>query len=267
MGNFTNKSRYTVQDLLEIVALLRDKDNGCPWDKEQTHQSIKNNFIEETYEVVDAIDTHDDKALCEELGDVLLQVAFHAQMAGEENRFCFDDVSDGICKKLIYRHPHIFGQITANTTEEVLTNWEALKEKEKHIESAAQNLNAVPRALPALIRSRKVQKRAAAYGFTYPDVQGALADLESEITELKEAITENTNVAEELGDVLFSVANVSRFVKVEAEEALAASTDKFTARVATAEILAEENGQALKQLNAQQLDDLWKQAKKVSTKK
>ncbi len=172
MNGLTQKERYNMEDLLEIVALLRDPENGCPWDKVQTHTSIRKNFIEETYEVADAIDLADASLLCEELGDVLLQVALHTRMEEEQGAFTFGDVCTGICKKLIYRHPHIFGDAGAQTPDEALQNWEALKRREKHREGAGDDLDSVPAALPALMRSRKVAKRAADHGFTYPDAQG-----------------------------------------------------------------------------------------------
>ena len=222
MNGLTQKERYNMEDLLEIVALLRDPENGCPWDKVQTHTSIRKNFIEETYEVADAIDLADASLLCEELGDVLLQVALHTRMEEEQGAFTFGDVCTGICKKLIYRHPHIFGDAGAQTPDEALQNWEALKRREKHREGAGDDLDSVPAALPALMRSRKVAKRAADHGFTYPDAQAAIADLEQELTELKQAVAQGSADAqqEELGDVLFSAANVSRFLDCDAEEAL-----------------------------------------------
>lgn len=252
-----------MQDLADIVALLRDPAKGCPWDKVQTHQSIRQNFLEETYEVADAIDLADSHLLCEELGDVLLQVALHTQMEAEQNSFTLEDVTTGICKKLILRHPHIFGDVKADDSETVLKNWEAIKRQEKGRTTAAENLDSVPSALPALMRSRKVQKRAADYGFNYADVSGAMADLDSEVDELKAAIAaaDSENIAEELGDVLFSVVNVSRFVKVEPEEALGRATAKFVRRFKAVEALCAAAGKELEGLSAEELDKLWKQAK------
>lgn len=257
------KERYTMQDLLDIVARLRDPETGCPWDKVQTHASIRTNFLEETYEVADAIDLSDAHLLCEELGDVLLQVALHTQMEAEQNTFSFEDVTTGICKKLILRHPHIFGSVQADTPEAVLQNWETIKRKEKHRDTAGDNLDSVPAALPALMRSRKVQKRAADYGFQYPDTDAAMADLDSEIAELKAALAagDKENAWEELGDVLFSAVNVSRFAGCDAEEALTQSTNKFVARFKYVEQAANEAKKELSGLSAQELDKLWKQAK------
>lgn len=262
-ASFAYKDVYTLQDLLDIVALLRDPEHGCPWDKVQTHESIRKNFLEETYEVADAIDLNDSHLLCEELGDILLQVALHTQMETEEKHFSFTDVTTGICKKLILRHPHIFGDVKADTPEAVLNNWEAIKRVEKSRERASDNLDSVPAALPALMRSRKVQKRAADYGFNYDGTDAALRDMDSEVAELKEALTENdaAHIEEELGDVLFSVVNVSRFAHVDAEEALTRSTQKFVRRFKRVEELAAADGKELQELSPQELDKLWKQAK------
>ncbi len=257
------KQQYSMQDLLDIVELLRDPEKGCPWDKAQTHHTIRGNFIEETYEVADAIDLNDSYLLCEELGDVLLQVALHTQMENEIGNFSFNDVTSGICKKLITRHPHVFGSVNAKTSGEVLQNWETIKKAEKNRNSAAQDLDSVPASLPALMRSYKVQKKAANYGFCYKSVTDALTDLESEIAELKAAIacSDEQNISEEIGDVLFSCVNVSRFLKVDAELALNVSTQKFTDRLKAVEVLANKKGKELNDLTLDELDELYKQAK------
>ena len=184
---FTPKERYDAQDLIRIVAQLRAP-QGCPWDREQTHASIRMNFIEETYEAVDAIDQNDAHLLCEELGDVLLQVALHSQMEAEKGTFSFDDVCDGICKKLIYRHPHVFGESSAATTGQALANWEALKNAEKGRATAKDRLESVPRSFPALMRAAKLQKRAGAYGFAYQKPEDALNDVKDEMAELEQAL-------------------------------------------------------------------------------
>lgn len=260
MIEFEQKERYTAADLIRIVALLRAP-GGCPWDREQTHRSIRMNFIEETYEAVEAIDLADPELLCEELGDVLLQVALHCQMEAEAGRFTFDDACDGICKKLIYRHPHVFGDTIAATTGEVLQNWNALKNKEKGRDTAKADLESVPACLPALMRAAKVQKRAAGYGFAYPDIDAALADLESEIAELRAALASGENLPGEAGDVLFSAVNVARMAKVDAEEALGKATARFTARVAACEAQAAAEGQPLKGTSPDALDRYWRAAK------
>ena len=214
MVDFTQKAQYTVEDLRRIVALLRAP-GGCPWDGAQTHESIRRNFIEEAYEVAEAIDEQSPAHLKEELGDVLLQVVFHASLEEDAGRFDLDDVADGICKKLIFRHPHVFGEVSVSGTGEVLSNWEELKRKEKGQATNTDALEAVARSLPALWRAEKVQKKAKKAGFDWPDVSGALDKLSEELEELKTAVAEGTNVEEELGDLLFSAVNVSRFVKVD----------------------------------------------------
>lgn len=257
---FAQKQRYDIQDLVEIVHILRSP-GGCPWDREQTHASIRQNLIEETYEVAEAIDLADDHLLCEELGDLLLQIALHAEMEAETGRFTFDDVCDGICKKLIYRHPHVFGEGQDLSTRQVLKNWEALKNTEKGRETAADRLDSVPQSLPATMRAAKVQKRAGDFGFTYPNAEAALLDLESEVRELREAIAQGSGQAGEAGDVLFSAVNVARLVKCDAELALTQSTNKFAARVKAVEAMAQTSGKTLEGLDAETLDAYWKQAK------
>ncbi|MEG1870115.1 MAG: nucleoside triphosphate pyrophosphohydrolase [Oscillospiraceae bacterium] len=261
--DFQLKELYNIDDLLKIVALLRSE-NGCPWDKEQTHESIKNNLLEETYEAYEAIVLNDTKLLKEELGDVLLQVVFHAQIENEAGAFDFDGICNDICIKLVERHPHVFGDVTAETTDKVLENWEAIKKKQKNQTTATQTLQAVPTVFPALMKAQKVQKRAAKAGFDYPDTTRALNDLESEIQELKEAIEsgEKVDMLDELGDVFFSAVNVARFIDVDAEQALTESTKKFITRFEKVEILADADGIDMKKSSIEQLDELWKQAKK-----
>lgn len=258
--DFVRKGKYNINDLIEIVRILREPD-GCPWDREQTHQSIRKNLIEETYEVADAIDLNDSDLLCEELGDLLLQIALHTRMEQEAGRFNFDDVCDGICKKLIHRHPHVFGNLGDLETRQVLENWEKLKNQEKGRNSLADRLDSVPNSLPGLMRSGKVQKRAADYGFSYENTIHALIDLESEVKELRSALEAGNSgeIEHELGDVLFSAVNVSRMAGHDAEEALSKTTDRFVNRVKCADGLAQ--GKDLTALSAQQLDSLWKEAK------
>lgn len=260
---FRRKERYTAQDLVRIVALLRDPADGCPWDKEQTHQSIRSNFIEETYEVLEAIDLADAHLLEEELGDVLLQVALHCQMEAEKDVFDFDAVCDGICKKLIYRHPHVFGDTVAETTDQVLSNWEALKNAEKARTTAKSRLESVPAAFPALMRAAKVQKRAGAYGFAYPDAAAALADLESELAELKAAMASGEGVEWELGDVLFAAVNLGRMLGQDSEQALSRATARFQNRVIACEAQAQAEGRALEDASPAELDRYWKAAKQT----
>lgn len=262
MTDFEFKDSYDVRDLVEIMRILRAP-GGCPWDAEQTHESIKKNLIEETYEVIEAINKNDKELLCEELGDLLMQVVFHAQMERESGEFDFDAVSDGVCKKLIERHPHVFGEVSISGVDDVLTNWDAIKRKSKGQKSTTESMLSVPRELPALMRATKLQKKAADVGFDWDDVSGALDKLEEEISELRQAIDnkDSANISEELGDVLFSAVNVSRFVKADAEEALTASSDKFLSRFTEVEKLAKERNIDMKSAGIDELDKLWDEAK------
>ncbi len=263
--DFEKKEHYHMGDLLEIVKVLRSE-NGCPWDREQTHESVRQNFIEEVYEVCEAIDRSDDELMKEELGDVLFQVVFHAQMCEEDGKFTFDDVADGICKKMIVRHPHIFSDVVANTSEDVLKNWDAIKQKQKG-QSAADTLVSVPATLPALMRSQKIGQRAARAKFDYTGSLQALSDLESEIAELKAAIQDGTpaDVEEELGDVLFSAVNVSRHCGVDAEYALTQSCEKFIRRFARMQEIAQQKGEEISRLSMETLNAYWAQAKAKET--
>ena len=263
MVDFQYKDTYGVKDLVDIVRILRAP-GGCPWDAEQTHQSIRRNFLEEAYEAAEAIDEGSPEHLKEELGDVLLQVVMHARMEEEAGRFNLDGVADGICKKLIYRHPHVFGDVSVSGTGEVLSNWEALKRKEKGQATNTDALEAVARALPALWRAEKVQKKARKAGFDWPDVSGALDKLTEELSELKEAVANGGNVAEELGDLLFSAVNAARFLKVDPEDALNGATDKFIGRFRRVEAGAAGQGKAMEDMSLAELDQLWDRAKETT---
>ena len=256
------KDRYDISDLRQIVALLRSE-NGCPWDRVQTHQSIRRDFIEETYEAVEAIDKQDPVLLQEELGDVLLQVVFHAQIEEEAGRFSLDDVVSDICEKMVVRHPHVFGELTVDSTGEVLKNWEAIKNRLKGTASYTETLELVPKVYPALIRAQKLTKRAAHAGFCYPDTASARADLQRELEELDEAIAEGdrAHMEEEMGDLLFSCANLCRHLGLDGEFSLTQSCEKFITRFAQVEKLAAKQGKQLDQLDAAQLTALWQQAK------
>ena len=262
MIDFEYKDSYGVKDLEEIVRILRAP-GGCPWDAEQTHESIRRNFLEEAYEAVEAIDEKSPDHLKEELGDVLLQVCLHARMEEEKGGFDLDGVADGICKKLIYRHPHVFGDVKVSGTGEVLSNWEDLKRTEKHQETHTDALCAVARSLPALWRAEKVQKKAKKAGFDWPDIQGAVDKLYEELGEFKAAVAEGSNIEEELGDLLFSAVNAARFVHVDPEEALGRATDKFIARFKTVEALAAQTGRPMEDMELAELDKLWEQAKNL----
>ena len=259
---FQRKTKYSMSDLLQIMRILRAPD-GCPWDREQTHESIRKNFIEETYEVAEAIDNRDAGLLKEELGDVLLQVVFHAQIEDELGAFTFEDVADGVCKKLIERHPHIFGDTRADTPQEVLRNWEDIKQKQKGAKNQSEALLNVPKTLPSLMRSEKIQQRAAKAGFDYPAVDGACSDMKSEAAELWQAIQKGggAEAGEELGDLLFSVVNVARFIKVDAENALEKACDKFIRRFSKVEEMAKERGIDMQSAGIESLDSLWAEVK------
>ena len=262
MVNWSMKKTYTCQDLMEIVRVLRHP-GGCPWDQEQTHQSIRRNFLEEVYEAAEAIDNGDTDGLKEELGDVLLQVFFHTSIEEDAGRFNLDDVADGVCRKLIYRHPHVFGEVNVRSTEEVLSNWEELKRKEKHQDTQADAVDAVARTLPALWRAEKMKKKAAKAGFDWREASSALDKLSEEVNELKAAVlNEEGNPAEELGDVLLAAASMGPLLSVDPEEALHAACDKFSARFRKTEELASLHGQKMDELSERELVALWKEAKK-----
>lgn len=265
--NFQFKENYDINDLVDIVEILRSPD-GCPWDREQDHKTIRRDFLEETYEVIEAINKDDKDLLLEELGDVLLQVIFHTQIEREKGTFELSDVADGICKKMIERHPHVFGDVNAETSEQVLDNWDVIKKRTKQQKSQTESMLSIPREFPALMRADKVQKKAAKVGFDWDSVDGAFDKVSEELAELKNAIeTENTeNIYEEFGDLLFSVVNVSRFIKVDSEEALTNATDKFIDRFSKVEEMAKERGLDMKETELSELDKLWDLAKQVSKK-
>lgn len=260
MIDYGNKQSYDCNDLIEIVRILRAP-GGCPWDAEQTHQSIRRGFLEEAYEVAEAIDENSPEHLKEELGDVLLQVVFHAAIAREDGWFDLDDVADGICRKLIYRHPHVFGDVSVHSTGEVLANWEELKRKEKGQASHADALDSVARSLPALWRAEKVQKKAAKCGFDWSDVSGAMDKLSEETAELTAALAGDGDAAEELGDLLFAAVNAARFLKLDPEDCLNAATDKFSARFRKVERAAAAQGRRLDDMTLAEMDALWDQIK------
>lgn len=258
--SFTIKDNYGFYDLVSIMKLLRRPD-GCPWDKEQTHKSIRNAFVEETYEAVDAIDNGDMTALREELGDVLMQVVFHSQIAVEDGDFDIDGVCDEVCKKLVYRHPHIFGDTSVSGSAEVLENWDKLKKAEKNQNTFTDTLKSVPRSFPALMRAQKTGKRAAKSGFDWDDVNGALDKAEEELSELRTAISDKSNYEEELGDLLFALTNVARFLHVDSEEALGKATDKFISRFEKTENAVLGSGKRMEELSQSELDDIWNRIK------
>ena len=258
MVDFQYMERYDIQDLRRIMALLRAP-GGCPWDREQTHESIRRNMLEEAYEVVEAIDEKDPEHLKEELGDVLLQVVFHAQMAREEGLFTFDDVVDGVAQKMVFRHPHVFGQAHADDCAQALDTWDAQKREEKDQRTASDTLKAVARSLPALIRAEKIQSKAAKAGFDWPDPAPALDKLAEEADELRRAAQGDGDPEEELGDLLFAAVKAGRFLGLDSEQALPRACDKFIRRFQAVEERA--GGRPLGELPLEELEALWAQAK------
>ena len=261
---FVLKDKYNMDDLVAIIKVLRAP-GGCPWDREQTHESIKKNFIEETYEVVEAINKQSPDMLREELGDVLLQIVLHSEMESENGNFTFDDVANDIVQKLVVRHPHVFGEVVANNTAEALNSWDAVKLKTKGQKNQTESMLSVPRELPALMRAQKIQHKAAKIGFDWDDVDGAVDKLYEEIDELKTAMEQGKrlDIEDEFGDVLFSCVNIARFIDVDSEEALTASTDKFMSRFSLVEQMASEQGIDMKSSSIEELDRLWDKAKKI----
>ncbi len=264
MVEYQQKSHYSIGDLIDIVRLLRSE-GGCPWDREQTHSSIRNDFLEETCEVIEAIDLEDTDLLREELGDVLLQVVFHCRIEEENSSFCFDDVCDEICKKLIIRHPHVFGDVSADTTDQVLKNWDAIKMETKGQETYTDTLTSVAKSLPALMRAQKVGKRAMRAGMDFRCADDAVACIEAEKAELDKAIAagDAKNIEEELGDLLFSCVNAARHLGIDAELALKASTEKFIKRFSITEKLTAADKLNMKELPIEELDVYWAKAKHI----
>lgn len=261
MINFTRKPHYDYADLLEIIRLLRSED-GCPWDKAQTHKSIRRGLLEEAYEAAEAIDNDDPVLLKEELGDVLMQVVFHADIESDAGRFTMDDVCDGVVKKLLFRHPHVFGDGHEDLPESVLVSWEQLKRREKGQKTVADSMDSVARSLPSLWRAEKLQKKAAAAGFEWPDVQGALDKLEEEVAELRRAVEKGGDVPDELGDVLFAAVKVGRFCGCDPEDAVNGTCEKFIHRFRAVEEGAAVRGREVSQLSLEEMTALWNEAKR-----
>lgn len=260
--DFKIKDNYKFEDLRKIMELLRGE-SGCPWDREQTHKSIRKDLIEETYEVIEAIDTEDSELLCEELGDLMLQVIFHSRISEEANEFNVDDVADGICKKLILRHPHVFGEVKVADSGEVLDNWEKIKKEEKQRNTLSDNLRAIPPMLPALMRAEKIGKKAK--NFDFDSAEAAYAKVLEECAEIRGAIDndDKENLKEEIGDLLFSVANMARKLGVECEEALNYTNEKFIRRVSSMEKLIEADGKNMDEMNMSELDEYWDMVKRT----
>jgi MazG family protein len=250
-----------IDQLCAIVAFLRSPE-GCPWDREQTHATLRPGLIEEAYEVVEAIDRTDDENLREELGDLLLQSVFHAQIASEEGRFSFEEVARGIATKLVRRHPHVFGEDSCEDSAAVLKRWDEIKRAEKAARVASV-LDGISAGLPALMRAEKVQKKAARVGFDWSELAPVFEKIREELEEVEGAVAAGDSLAieDELGDLLFSVANLARKLKVDGETALQRATGKFIARFQKMEALAVTQQLALEKLSLAELDVLWEQVK------
>ncbi|RLC75175.1 MAG: nucleoside triphosphate pyrophosphohydrolase [Chloroflexi bacterium] len=246
--------------LQEVVAHLRSPE-GCPWDRQQTHRSLRPYLLEETYEVLEALDSGDTDKLRDELGDLLLQVVLHAQIALEEGEFKLEDVIAGLIKKLKRRHPHVFRGLKVKDAEEVLHNWEEIKRSERGEKDFRSLLNGVPKSLPALAQAQAYQRKVARVGFDWPDVEGVWEKVQEELEELKQARTQEEREAE-VGDVLFAMVNLARWLKVDAESALREANARFTSRFREMERLASERGHHLSELNLDQQDRLWEESKK-----
>lgn len=256
---------YGIEELLNIMQVLRSE-NGCPWDKEQNHQSIRQDLLEECYETCEAIDMDSVPMMREELGDVLLQVVFHCQIEREQGHFTFEDVCDEVCRKLVVRHPHVFGEVKADTSEEVLKNWDSIKKETKHQESATETLEGVCKALPALMYAQKLGKRAARAGMDWRNAEDAFRYIRLETDELEQAMQQGDAAAveEELGDLLFSCVNTARHLHIDAETALTRAAQKFLARFAETERLVQADGKQMAELPIETLDTYWDKAKGIT---
>ena len=259
-----------IERLHEIMVRLRDPERGCPWDRVQTLSSLKPCVLEETYELLAAMDRPEDRAnYVEELGDVLLQVMFQSVMAEQEGRFTFDDVANAISDKLVHRHPHVFGNVKADDAATVLRNWEQIKQLEHKKESRHSALDGVPPTLPGLIKAQRTQEKAARIGFDWKDAAGPLAKIREELAELEAEIAarpserpaDSDRVKEELGDLIFSVTNLARHLKVDSESALEGTTAKFARRFRAVEAAAKAEGKSLKEMSLAEMDALWERAK------
>jgi tetrapyrrole methylase family protein/MazG family protein len=251
-----------LEELAALMARLRGPD-GCPWDRQQTHESLRHDLLEECYEVLEAIDAGDAAQLADELGDLLLQVVFHAQIAGERGTFDLNTVARRINEKLRRRHPHVFGEVSVRDADEVVANWERLKREEPLAEGRRSALDGVPQALPALLRARAVQKKAARVGFDWADddLAGPMGKIGEELAELKDEVASAGDVEGEVGDLLFAVVNVARKLGVDAEDALRLACRRFAERFQAMEEAAQQEGRALTDMTLAEMDELWEQAK------
>lgn len=248
--------------LVQIVAKLRSE-RGCPWDRKQTHSTLKANLIEEAYEVIEVIDAEDNSKLQEELGDLLMQVMLHAQIAEDNENFTINDVIKTITDKLIRRHPHVFGDIQVDGAKQVLANWEKIKRNEPGYEDRKSILDGIPIQLPSLYRAQKIQNKASRVGFDWDEASQVLPKIEEEVGELKNSINsaDKEQMEMEIGDLLFSIVNLSRFLDIDAEEALRQSNRKFMERFKKMETELEKSGDKFEDYNLEKLDEIWEQVK------
>ena len=248
--------------LVDVVAMLRSK-NGCPWDLAQTHESLKADLIEEAYELIEAIDAKVPKKICDELGDLLMQVMLHSQIATDRNEFGVDEVIENLTEKLVRRHPHVFGSVVATDENEVLENWEEIKRGEDGNKDRKSSLDGIPHSLPSLQRAEKIQKKASRAGFDWDKTEDVLPKLQEEIDEIEESIRNDdiTEIEMEIGDLLFSVVNLCRFLNVQPEEALRKSTRNFADRFQRMETTLERTNKTFKDYDLSTLDQIWEQVK------
>ncbi len=251
------------ESLVEVIATLRGE-NGCPWDREQTHTSLKSTLIEETYEAVEAIDSGDSSKLEEELGDLLLNVMLQAQIAAENEDFSIYDVIQTLTEKLIRRHPHVFGNVQVDNAEDVVKNWEAIKSQEAGYEDRKSILDGIPNALPSLLRGQKIQKRVARVGFDWDNITDVIDKIDEELAEVKESLKGNeiNAIENEIGDLLFSIVNLCRFLDLQAEESLRKTNRKFINRFKRMENVLEKQGKSISDQTLAELDEIWEAVKK-----
>ncbi len=262
-----NKSEYKFDDLVDIMHILRSP-GGCPWDAEQTHQSIRRDLLEETYELIEGIDKNDKEIMREELGDVLLQVVFHSNIAKNEDGFDIDDVCNDVCKKLIVRHPHVFGDVVVKDSENVLSNWDAIKKETKNQKTDTEILRSITPSLPALMRADKLGKKARKWGFDFDNADEALEKVKEELNEVTDAVKggNQSEIEEEFGDLLLSVVNAARLAGVDSEKALYNANEKFLTRFALVEQLCLESGKTVSEASRNEKEEFWQEAKKIIQK-
>ncbi|MGB9710059.1 MAG: nucleoside triphosphate pyrophosphohydrolase [Thermodesulfovibrio sp.] len=250
-------------ELVKIMEILRSE-KGCPWDRVQTHDTLKRYLLEEAYELIEAIENKDSKAMKEELGDLLLQIVFHSEIAKQNSNFDINDVIQTIIQKMIRRHPHVFAEADFKTPEEVLAQWDERKKEEGKLHESI--LDGIPLALPALLRAYKIQSRVSKVGFDWDNAQGVVEKIKEEVKEVEEAIAcqEKNRIEEEIGDLLFSIVNLARFLKIDPEAALRKTNRKFEKRFKKLEKIASQKGKNLKDMTLQEMDSLWNEIKKTT---